>query len=550
MILDLGVVVNLVAAFMCAVIAVITWRRRAHNVPVALTMVLVMAGGCWWAVALAVETASTSPTVAAYATLLTFFGPSVLVGAFMCLGLTIARPQWSPSGKVLTVLLVEPVLVTAAALTNPWHQLVYQGVGVTRLTGSADWTYGPLYWADTVYGYVLAGTGMALVAWGWWRAPAAFRGQRLAVLVGAVIPVAINVVYMAGKLGHRADPTPIGFAVTGAILWYAIFRQDLFVFSPVARALILDQLSDAVVVVSPGGRVLDANLAARALLQSMNPWAPEKLVGVSAVEVFGKMVVTTDTRQSEFIVEFPGGRDEYEVRSTSLVDSRNRHLGDVYVARDVTEANALARRLSAAHTQLVRQVETIDLLRANLAEQASRDPLTGLHNRRHLLQHFAPMLTEARRTGGTLAVALFDIDHFKSVNDDYGHLAGDAVLVALAQRIQQWVPAGALVARWGGEEFFVALPGVDAGIGLMIADDLRRRCAEDAIDLDHGTIHCTVSGGVAAYPSSGTTMDELFNAADLAMYEAKNAGRNVVRSAQPADHPAGRAFSLRAGVAQ
>jgi diguanylate cyclase (GGDEF)-like protein len=105
------------------------------------------------------------------------------------------------------------------------------------------------------------------------------------------------------------------------------------------------------------------------------------------------------------------------------------------------------------------------------------------------------------------------------------------VLVALAHRIQERAPAGALVARWGGEEFFVALPGADATTGLTIADDLRLRCAQDTIDVERSTIGCTLSGGVAAYPSSGTTMDELFHAADLAMYQAKKAGRNIVLKA-------------------
>jgi len=105
------------------------------------------------------------------------------------------------------------------------------------------------------------------------------------------------------------------------------------------------------------------------------------------------------------------------------------------------------------------------------------------------------------------------------------------VLVALAHRIQELAPSGALVARWGGEEFFVALPGAGAATGLTFADDLRLRCAQDAIDVDGRTIRCTLSGGVAVYPTSGTMVDELFHAADLAMYQAKNAGRNVVRLA-------------------
>jgi diguanylate cyclase (GGDEF)-like protein len=90
-------------------------------------------------------------------------------------------------------------------------------------------------------------------------------------------------------------------------------------------------------------------------------------------------------------------------------------------------------------------------------------------------------------------------------------------------------PAGALVARWGGEEFFIALPRTDAATGLAFADDLRHRCERAGIVNQGRLIHCTVSGGVAAYPESGTNMDELFHAADVALYEAKDAGRNLVR---------------------
>lgn len=549
MIIDPIVIANATAAVICAVLATVSWRRRAQNWALAVSLTFVMLGGCWWSAALAVVVSSKSQTIRAIATLVTFPGPSILAVAFMWLGLTFARPQWVPRRWILFVLLTEPILITLAALTNPWHQLVYRGAGAAHLTGSATWTYGPAFWLDSVYGYLMVIIGMSLIAWSGWKAPPAFRGQRLAVIVGALTPLVVNVIFLAGKLGDRADPTPLGFAVTGMVMWYAIFRQDLFAFSPVARALIVDQIGDAVVVVSPGGRVLDLNLAASELLRSMNPWAPPRPIGAPAHELFDKMVVANDSRQSEFIVEFPGGRTEYEVRSSSLVDRHRRSLGDVYVARDVTEANALARRLAAAHTQLVRQVETIDVLRANVVEQASRDPLTGLHNRRHLLEHFAPMLAAAEVEGGTLAVALFDIDNFKSFNDDYGHLAGDAVLVAIAQRIQERSPYGALVARWGGEEFFVAVPGADAATGLVIAEDLRARCSQDTIDFESWTFGCTISGGVAAYPRSGTTMDELFHAADVAMYQAKKAGRNVVRQAldwalpTEAPHPVARTTS-------
>jgi len=253
---------------------------------------------------------------------------------------------------------------------------------------------------------------------------------------------------------------------------------------------------------------------------------------VPAHDLFGEGIVATNERETEVMMEFPGGRAEFQVRGSLLVDRHRKALGTVLVARDVTEANALSRRLSVAHAQLVRQVETIDLLRADLVELASRDPLTGLHNRRHLVEQFAVMLATADRTGGTLAVALFDVDRFKSVNDRHGHHVGDGVRVALAHRMGDLAPPGALVARLGGDEFVVALPGADAATGLTFADDLRRRCAQDAVEADGRTMRCTISAGVATFPASGATMDELLDAADVALYQAKRADRNVVRLAR------------------
>jgi diguanylate cyclase (GGDEF)-like protein len=527
---DPAVIAYAAAAVVLAVVAVVAWRRRAHNLTLGAALTVVMVGACWWAVSFIVLRVATNETVAAITMLATFLGPSTMCAAFMCLGLAIARPQWVPRRAVILALLVEPVLITLAGLTNPWHLLVYRGAGAAQLTGPAGWTYGPLFWLDTWFTYLEMVIGLGAIAWAWWKASPAFRRQWLPVFLAALVTLATNVVFLVGGLDDILDPTPLGLAVTGTIVWYAVFRQELITFSPVARALIIDQIGDAVVVISPAGRVLDLNPAAVDLLRGMNPHAPTKLVGASAQEVFGDgLIAAIDGRETEVVVELAGVRAEFQVRASLVVDRHHRGLGTVFVARDVTEANAAIRRLAAAHSQLVRQVEIIERLRVDLAELASRDPLTGLHNRRHMVEGFASMIAAAEQTGEPLAVVLFDVDRFKSVNDEYGHLAGDAVLVGVAQLMGEQAPAGALVARWGGEEFFVALPGTDAATGLAFADDLRRRCELNVIVVEGRMIRCTLSGGVAAYPASGTTMDELFHAVDVSMYEAKNAGRNLVR---------------------
>ena len=514
-------------AIVFAWVAVVSWLRRANNPVIAAAITVGMAGACWWSVTLVVALAATDQTVEAIATASNFPGSGCMAAALACLGIAIARPQWVPRRRLVAALLVEPVATMLAVVTNPWHLLVYRGAGAAQFTGSAGWTYGPVYWLDTWYCYLLSIVGLTWIAVGWWRSPPGLRRQRLVLLVAGLVPVVANVAFFAVGFGGTLDPTLFGFAVTGVIMTYSLFRRDLLTFTPVARALIVDQVGDAVVVVSPSGRVLDLNPAAVVLAHAMTPGAPVKLVGVAAVLLFGKGLARTDDWEPELVAELPGGHAEFHVQASALVDRRHRDLGTVFVARDVTEANALIRRLATAHTQLVAQVETIDVLRAELVDLANRDPLTGLHNRRRLVERFAEMLAAAG-PGGALAVALFDVDKFKSVNDRYGHLAGDAVLVALARRMQDQAPAGALVARWGGEEFFVALPDTDADQGFAFADGLRSRCEQHATVVDGRAIHCTISGGVATYPASGTTMDDLFHAADHAMYQAKNDGRNIV----------------------
>lgn len=513
-------------------IAALTWRRKAHNPTVAVSLVVVMLGLGVSSVADAVAVASTNQLTAAIASLVILPGVGIATGAFTCLGIGVALPQWAPGRRFVALLLVEPLLVTIAAATNPWHLWLYRGAGAAGLTGSATWGYGPGFWLHTGYSYLALLIGIGFIAWGWWNAPRAFRKQRLTILLATFIPCVANVVYLARGFGDL-DPTPFGFAATGLVIFYAIFRQDLFTFSPVARALIIDQIGDVIVAVSPGGRVLDLNPAAVALLRGMNPGAPSTLIGASAEALFGESIATLGAGKTEIVVRTASGRTEFQVRASVLIDHYHRCLGTVLVARDVTEANNQSRRLAAAHSQLVQQVETIELLRADMAELASRDTLTGLHNRRHLVERFASMIAQAERTQEPLAVVLFDVDRFKSINDEFGHQAGDAVLVELAQLMREQVPVDAMVARWGGEEFFAALPGADAAAGLAFADDLRRRCELNVVDFEGRMIHCTLSGGVAAYPASGTSMEDLFHAVDASMYEAKNAGRNLVRLHQP-----------------
>ncbi|MGD1032803.1 MAG: diguanylate cyclase [Candidatus Dormibacteria bacterium] len=203
-------------------------------------------------------------------------------------------------------------------------------------------------------------------------------------------------------------------------------------------------------------------------------------------------------------------------------------LGAHDYLRKPFEANELMARVSAA----LRTKELQDELRRRNAEldRVSRiDMLTNIYNRRHLDEHLRRAISGARRHGRTVGVLLVDIDHFKDVNDQHGHLAGDAVLKEVAARLQGAIRTEDALGRWGGEEFIAVLtdtPGEAIGV---LAERMRQAIASTPFVLDDGTrIRVTVSIGHTA----GTEDAEvLVHRSDDALYVAKEAGRNQVAAA-------------------
>lgn len=202
-----------------------------------------------------------------------------------------------------------------------------------------------------------------------------------------------------------------------------------------------------------------------------------------------------------------------------------------YVSRPI-DRNELAARL---RTQL-RRKRYDEGLRQSLQqtiELAVTDPLTGLHNRRFFDIHLA----RAAGAAEGFAVALFDIDHFKRVNDGFGHDAGDAVLREFARRLKAAVRASDLACRFGGEEFAVLMPGADADTAAAVAERIRQAVCDAAFAIPGEQLTVTVSAGVAVAPADASApepREALLKRADAALYEAKRAGRNRIGMAEAA----------------
>jgi two-component system cell cycle response regulator len=202
-----------------------------------------------------------------------------------------------------------------------------------------------------------------------------------------------------------------------------------------------------------------------------------------------------------------------------------------YIVRPIDRNELMAR----VRTQ-IRRKRYADRLRDNMQmtlEMAITDSLTGLHNRRYFERHLATMVDQATTRGRPLSLLIIDIDHFKAINDTYGHLAGDKVLKEFARRIQSAVRGIDLAGRFGGEEFVVAMPDTHVSVAYLVAERLRSLISAEPFKVGEGLdpIVVTVSIGVGAIESPTDTPMGLLARADAALYQAKRSGRNRVASA-------------------
>jgi diguanylate cyclase (GGDEF)-like protein len=251
-------------------------------------------------------------------------------------------------------------------------------------------------------------------------------------------------------------------------------------------------------------------------------------------------------------IEMPG-LDGYQVLSELKSDDSLKNIPVVFLTSRSGMDDVVAGLRGGAHDYLKKPFEPVELLarvgsaihvkklqdelqqrNAELDRTSRTDGLTGLYNRRHLDEELALRNQDSLRHQEPMCLLLLDIDHFKDINDTYGHPTGDLVLQAFADRLNLGLRTGDIAGRWGGEEFLVILPRTDLGGAVEIAERIRSATAATPVTAAGQDISVRVSGGCALGPADSA--DSVIDVADQCLYQAKQAGRNrIVTSARPTD---------------
>ena len=512
-----------IAALIATAIAAIAWYRRQF--PGVRWLALLMSAVAIWAAGAMCELAATSLPVKIAWSKLEYLGTLSTPVLFLLLALDYNRIQLSR--RWLAALFALPLLCLLLAASNEMHQLIWTGYrpspsGYNLLI----YEHGPAFWIGVAgYSYLMMLIGSLMLIRALHYYPAYFRGQSIVLMISACAPWLGNILYLSGAMPLQGlDPTPHSFTVTGLIFALDLLYLRLLYLVPVARARSFEAMGDGVMVVDDKMRILDLNPAAARLLGQSS-----RLLLGQPLPADWPHAQILPCQQQQLELSLQDGSRILDLRVYPITQQTQPHSSRMLVLRDITERRQAEEALRSANQTLAMRIAEIESLQAALREQALRDPLTGLYNRRYLDEMFPRELSRAGRDGSSLAIALIDLDDFKRINDSFGHFHGDQVLRRLATLLDSDGSEEDVICRLGGEEFLVLMPGCDSEHALLRAE--RWRAAFER--LPHGagddSFCATFSCGIAVFPKHAGAAPQLYQAADQALYQVKAAGKNACR---------------------
>jgi len=502
--------INFLNAVLVLGIAGLCWKRR--DMPAARFMFCMMISILLWVGFGIPEALEASPKRKLLWSAFQYLGITTTACWFLLFALDYVNLSERIPRAAKALLFVPSGIICALAFTNKFHHLVWTHVDM--LPGNLmHYAHGPAYWYGLIgYSYLLFLVANILMAYAIHSLPHYYKKKSALLGISVFMPFLASIAYNMNWCPPGIDPTPLGLTIAGIGLYVGILRSHLLEIIPVARHLLVERMSEGMLVFDLRHRLVDFNGAAAAMIDAPlhigmtcgdlpRPWS-----GLHDSLGLGK-----ETR-TEILIEGQR-RCWYETGISPLHDIGQRNGGFLLLIRDVTDRKLLEARLEAL---------------------ALHDALTGLYNRHYLDAAMARGVARCLRRQVSLAVVMFDIDHFKAVNDKYGHQGGDAVLRELGSFLLAEVREGDFACRFGGEEFVVVLPDATLEAAFARADSWRQDFAKHGVPWSGGEIHVTLSGGVSAFPEHGMDPDLLLQAADEALYAAKRNGRSrVVRAALP-----------------
>jgi len=372
--------------------------------------------------------------------------------------------------------------------------------------------HGFYFWVYAAFAYSLILASVIIYVMYYRTVPVYFRRQSIWLVVGTFLPLGIRILedFVHWDPFPKVDNVILFLLVSALMYSIALFRYSALEIVPIAHSLIVQNINSGILVLDVLGRLVEINPFARDLIGLEK----ETLLGQSLEEVLKKLPKIqysphmNERHEEEISLEVSGKTRFFIVQVSPIRNEQKNLIGHVIMLIDITERKEAEMEL---------------------AHMARTDMLTGVANRRQFFELAEKQYALAQRYDSKLAVMMLDVDRFKSINDNYGHLVGDRVLQNVAQECQSHVRNTDIFARYGGEEFICLLPEQDEKGAIEFAERIRQMIEQAEVKLEMRAVRTTISIGLAVFQKEAKlTLEQFIARADEALYQSKTNGRNRV----------------------
>ncbi len=443
-----------------------------------------------------------------------YIGIPFLPALMMLIAITYTRPKKRLSPGNLVAVFCIPIIVVISRGLNPLHHLFYETAAINPDVPFPVLMFdiGPFYLLHVFYSHAALIVTFCLLIQFLIRAAPSYRKQTLIMLAASSIQLAGFAIYLLVDIPWNLDINPILFSISVPIWAIGIFRFSLFDLVPVARDTVFENLKDGVIVLDLKNRLIDFNIVCKKIFPELS----KKKIGFDIRQTLSQHpvmneILSSERNQPSDILVLDKKQILYFYPSiTALFNEKNKKIGTIVSLNNITRQKELMQKLEKI---------------------ASLDELTGIYSRRYLISLTELEINRAKRTGRPISILALDLDCFKRVNDDFGHLVGDKVLKAITRIINDNIRNIDIFGRYGGDEFVIIQPETDHKTAFTTAERLRKKISQNPLIVGEHTIDLTVSIGVFGTMEDPekkqvNTFDKLLDFADKALYDAKKYGRN------------------------
>jgi diguanylate cyclase (GGDEF)-like protein/PAS domain S-box-containing protein len=483
---------------------------QRRDMPATKAFAITMFAASLWAFGFAAEVVSPSLEGKIFWADIQFIGINILPLSWFAMTLYYTgQPRWTI--RSLSILGLIPLAITLMIFTDPYHHLFRGSPSLEVINPSffvLNNDYGIFYYAVTApFAYFLFAISLVLLGRFWLKSSQIYRRQGVILLFSLLLPLVVDVLYVLDITPiPKFNFSAITFSISGLLVSWNVFSLRFLDITPLAKDIVIETMQVGVIVLDKEGRITDINPAAEKITGVL----AIQNIGIPAAQVFpdyASFLNTTSDEESEIVLEHRGEKKHYAARVSLVLGVRKRILGRVITLNNISERVRLYQRVR---------------------EASLTDSLTGILNRRAFIERGETEIARVLRYQRPLSLAMMDLDNLKTINDEYGHNAGDNALMTIVQLCQKEMRSSDAIARYGGDEFVILLPETNMEKAFRLAERICQSVNKIVLETKpNNNVFLSVSIGLSEFDGK-EKLESLLQRADEALYEAKRSGKNRV----------------------